>query len=211
MNKVFVFFLSISILSVEPTLVMIDPAGHAKNVGRRLVEGYERGETFKFAEKLQQELQDKYQVRAVLTRFAGEEIVDLQNASFANRLNVDFYLSLHIYRQEQVKPKIFMYHLVYDPMVDLARRIFDPTSFIPIHQAHFRGIHKTRFYAQQMKDILVMPYNQKRFDFYGYYGIPFKSLCGVFAPSLAIEVGICKEDQWKSLIDPLVESLVFLR
>jgi len=28
---------------------------------------------------------------------------------------------------------------------------------------------------------------------------------------LAIEVGICKEDQWKSLIDPLVESLVFLR
>jgi len=134
----------------------------------------------------------------------------LQNASFANRLNVDFYLSLHIYRQEQVKPKIFMYHLVYDPMVDLARRAFDPLSFIPIHQAHFGGIHKTRSYAQQMKDILIMPYNQKRFDFYGFYGIPFKPLCGVFAPSLAIEIGICKEDQWKSLIDPLVESLVFL-
>lgn len=187
LTKIFLFiFLFKNMLifaSIEkPMLVMIDPAGHAKNVGRRLVEGYERGETFKFAEKLQQELQEKYQVRVVLTRFAGEEIVDLQNASFANRLNVDFYISLHIYRQEQVKPKIFMYHLVYDPMVDLARRIFDPISFIPIHQAHFRSIHKTRFYVQQMKDILIMPYHQKRFDFYGFYGIPFKPLCGVFCP-----------------------------
>ena len=34
-------------------IVMIDPAGHEKQVGRTIVEGYERGETFKFAKALQ--------------------------------------------------------------------------------------------------------------------------------------------------------------
>ena len=122
-------------------LVMIDPAGHAKNVCRKLVEGYERAQTFKFAQSLSKGLQDKYGFRVILTRYPGEEIVDLQNASFANRLNVDFYLNINVYRQDSVKPKIFMYHLVYNPMVDLARRSFEPYTFIPINQVHFTNIH----------------------------------------------------------------------
>jgi hypothetical protein len=206
----FVFNMQAADFSERPALVMIDPAGHAKNIGRRLVEGFERAETFKFAEKLQEELQKKYAVRPVLTRYPGEEIIDLQNASFANRLGVDFYLSLHVYREETVKPKMFMYHLVYNPMVDLARRTFDPIGFLPIHQAHFRNIHKTRSCANYMKNILTtLPY-KRRFDFYGYYGLPIKSLCGVVAPAVAIEVGICEEDKWKTLVDPIVESLAFL-
>lgn len=200
-----------SILEQSPILVMIDPAGHAKNVGRRLVESYERGETFKFAEKLKDALSEKYGVRSVLTRYPGEEIIELQNASFANRLQVDFYLSLNIYREESVKPKIFVYHLVYDPMVDLARRIIDNLLFIPIHQAHFKNIHRTKFLCNHMRSILFKPDYQKKFDFYGPYGIPFKPLIGVTAPAIGIELGISEEDKWQNLVEPLVESLKFLR
>jgi len=205
-------FSPLSLLGQEqrPTLVMIDPAGHAKNVGRRLVESYERGETFKFAEKLKDALSEKYGVRSVLTRYLGEEIIELQNASFANRLQVDFYLSLHIYREETVKPKIFIYHLIYDPMVDWARRTIDNLLFMPIHQAHFKGIHKTKFFCSQIKSFLSLADCQKKFDFYGPYGIPFKPLVGVCAPAIGIEVGINEEDKWKNLIEPLVESLSFL-
>ena len=204
------FYTSLLCFAEQSTLVMLDPAGHAKNVGRRLVEGYERAETFKFAEKLQEALKNKYGARAVLTRYPGEEIVDLQNASFANRLAVDFYLNINMYRQEAVKPKIYMYHLVYNPMIDLVRRVVDPFSFLPIHQSHFANIGKTRNIGKWIKDVLVMPYYQKRFDFFGLFGIPFRPLCGVIAPAVGIEIGICEEDQWKNLVDPLVESLAFL-
>ena len=191
-------------------LIMIDPAGHAKNVGRKLVEGYERAQTFKFAQGLQKGLQDKYGFRVIITRYPGEEIVDLQNASFANRLNVDFYINLNIYRQDSVKPKIFMYHLVYNSMVDLARRTFEPYAFMPINQAHFANIHTTRSYAEYTKKSMIQPHYQRWFDFYGLYGVPFKPLAGIAAPAIAIEVGICQEDKWQIFIDPLVESLNFL-
>ena len=202
--------LSNSSVQEKPFLILINPAGHAKSVGRRLVESVERAVTFKFAESLQKEMQEKYQLRVVLTRYPGEEIVDWESASFANRLGVDFYLSLHVYREEVVKPKIFLYHLLYNPMVDLAYRSFDTYSFIPVHQAHFANIGKTRFWGKCIKDVLSTDWHKKRFDFYGLYGIPLRPLCGIIAPALAIEVGICQEDQWKSLVDPLVDSLGFL-
>ncbi len=214
-NIYFLFLLVFTRLSSfnaiqNQSLVMIDPAGHAKNVGRRLVESYERGETFKFAEKLKDALNEKYGVRSVLTRFPGEEIIDLQNASFANRLQVTFYCSLHIYRESSVKPKIYIYHLVYDPIVDLAKRTIDELLFVPIHQAHFANIGTTVFFGKRMKEILSQSDYQKQFDFYGPYGIPFKPLVGITAPAIGIEVGIDQEDKWQNLVDPLVESLCFL-
>ncbi|MFH1643806.1 MAG: hypothetical protein ABIA74_01395 [bacterium] len=218
MNKkkiyiLFFYFMSnlsaFNVLEKQP-LVMIDPAGHAKNVGRRLIESYERGETFKFAERLKDALSEKYGIRSVLTRFPGEEIIDLQNASFANRLQVDFYISLHIYRQDNVKPKIYIYYLVYDPVVDLTKRTIDPLKFLPIQQAHFPGIGNTLFSCKKIKECFSQMDNQKKFDFYGPYGIPFKPLVGVTAPAIGLEVGIDQEDKWLNLVEPIVESLSFL-
>lgn len=197
----------------KPVIVMINPAGHAKNVGRKLLFGeYERTVSYDFAEKLQQALKDKYGVRTVLTRFVGEEIVDpLQNASFANRLGVDFYLSLHFYGEESVKPKIFIYSLVYNPVMDFARRTFDLPFFIPIHQAHFGNIYKSKDLGKKMKEILTSSQYQKLFDCYGLFGIPIRPLCGILAPAISIEIGLHQESAIKTLIEPIVESLNFLK
>ena len=210
-SALFLFFCIVTLHAFDnQTLIMINPSGDAKNVGRKLVEGYERAQTFEFAKALQEALQERHNVRAVLTRFPGEEIVDLQNASFANRLGVDFYLSINFYRQEVIKPKVFMYHLVYNPMVDLARRIFDPLEFVPLYQSHFKNIHKTVRYGKLIKDVLSVQHYRKMFDVHGLYGVPLKFLCGIVAPAIAIEIGICQEEQWKVMIDPLVASLSFL-
>jgi hypothetical protein len=101
-----------------------------------------------------------------------------------------------------------MYHLVYDPMVDLAKRPFDPFRFVPIHQAHLMNIFMTMQYAKMMQDTLYL--YESMFDMYGLYGIPLKFLCGIIAPALAIEIGINQEDQWNVAVAPLVESLGFL-
>jgi len=190
--------------------IMIDPAGDAKNVGRKIVESYERTITFKMAESLRQKIAEKYNFKIVFTRNPGEEVFDLQKASFANRLNVDFYLSLHIYRHEFAKPKVFVYNLVYNPVVDFANRSLDPYKFIPISQSHYLNINKTQLFGRSIRDYLSQEIFKNKFDFYGVYGIPIKSLVGVIAPALAIEVGICNEEQWKFLVDPIVDSLNFL-
>lgn len=197
-------------IKMDPIFVMINPAGHAKDVGRRLVDDYERSTAFKMAQILKERLQDEYGIRCVLTRYPGEEIVDLQNASFSNRLGVDFYLDLRIFRQEEVKPKIFVYHLVYNPIVDFATRTFDPYKFIPVGQSHFFNINKTMIYGHKIKDFLNSQDYKKNFDCLGLFGIPIKPLVGLIAPAICIEIGICEQDQWQSLVEPIVKSLSFL-
>jgi hypothetical protein len=202
-----------NLFAQKPVIVMINPAGHAKNAGRKMLFGeYERTVAYDFAEKLQQALVRAYGVKVVLSRFVGEEIVDpLQNASFANRLGVDFYLSLHFYGEESVKPKIFLYNLVYDPVVDFIKRSSYLPVFIPIHQAHFGNIFKSRDFGKIIKEVLTLPEHQRFADCYGPFGIPIRPLCGILAPSVAIEIGLHQESAIKTLIDPIVKSLNFLK
>jgi len=190
---------------------MIDPAGDAANVGRKLVEGYERGVSLQFAEKLRSVLVSRYGIQVVLTRSPREIIPQLQNASFANRLNIDFFLSLHLYHQEEAKPNLFIYHLLYNPMVDLVTKSFNPLLFVPIHQAHFGSIAKTILLANMMKTVLTSESYKKRLNFYGPFGLPLKPLVGIMPPAVIVEVGICEESNWKHLVDPLAESLEFLK
>ena len=211
MKKIFLLtFLCLSLIFIANASIMINPAGHARDPGRRLIEGVERAQTFKFAEKLQQELQKKYGIKVILTRYPGEEIAEWEPASFANRLGIDFYLSIHLYKEDLLKPKIFLYQLIYNPMVDLYFKSFDPYKFLPVTQSHFRNINKTTSYGKFIKDTLTLEPYKNRFDFYGLYGLPLKPICGVVAPALLLEVGIHRDEQWQSLIDPLVESLGFL-
>ncbi|MBD3272972.1 hypothetical protein GF385_01315 [Candidatus Dependentiae bacterium] len=213
-NTKFTFFLLILLvftkIDSKQLFIMINPAGHAKNIGRKLVEGYERSVTFKMAEVLKQKLEERYGIRCVLTRYPGEEIVDLQNASFANRLGIDFYLDLRIYRQEFIKPKIFIYNLVFNPISDFATRVFDPYKFIPINQAHFFNINITKSYGLRIKESLTKKHNKRNFDCFGVFGVPLRPLKGIIAPALCVEIGICDQEQWKNLTEPIVESLGFL-
>jgi len=213
--RILFFFVSILVKSQleaqhHPVTIMLDPAGHAKNTGRKLINSYERAETLKLAESLSTILEDRYKLKVVFTRSPGEEIVPLQNASFANRLDVDFFLSLHIYKEETAKPKIFAYHLVFNPVADFAKRTIDPLSFIPVHQAHFTSINRTVFAGNMIKSTLNSQQYQKQFDFYGLYGIPLKPLVGMSVPALLLEIGINEDDKWQSLVEPIIDSLFFL-
>ncbi len=190
--------------------VMIDPAGDSKNVGRKLVESYERTITFKLAEKLKQKLHERYSYNCVLTKYYGEEVIELQNASFANRLNVDLYLSLNVFRHEFAKPKLFLYNLIRNRLVDFAVRSIDQFKFVSVYQSHYLNINKTKVYVESIKNYFRRKEYANKFDFYGAFGIPIKSLIGITAPAIAIEIGLCNEDQLDFFVEPIVESLNFL-
>jgi hypothetical protein len=196
--------------SNKQTIVMIDPAGHAKEPGRLLVEGYERAETFKFADRLRRELAKKTHSRIVLSRSPGEEIMPLQIPSFSNRLGTDFFLRVHMFRQENEKPQIFFYHLLFDPFIDLAKRNNDSLRLIPLRQAHFFSAHKARLCGRKMYEYLNQDSFKKYFDCFVLKGLPISPLVGITAPAILLEIGICREDKWESLVRPIAESMGFL-
>jgi hypothetical protein len=198
-------------------IIVIDPAGHARDVGRLLVEGYERAQTLKFAQALQKELIKKYQVRPIITREPGEEIShQLQIPSFCNRLCgatgdcTAFFLRINMYREERVKPRLSLYHLLFNPLVDLAPRDTTRLQLIPLQEAHVGKIHITRFWGNKMYEYLHQDTFTRYFDCYPLQGIALKALIGITVPAILLEIGICRENKWKSLVTPVVDSLGFL-
>jgi len=191
-------------------LCMLAPAGDAHHAGRKLIESYERGVAYQLAEALQAALHKKYGTKVVLNRSPREAVAPLQNASFANRLGVDCFISLHLYREESAKPKIYLYHLLNNKLVDGASTLLDKLSFIPVHQAHHSSVSITKKWISQLHDGLKHKSYRRLLDCEQPLGIPFKPLMGITAPAIAIEIGLCQENRWRSLIEPLVASLSFL-
>jgi N-acetylmuramoyl-L-alanine amidase len=193
-------------LKGEKRVIMINPAGHAGDPGRSL-NGFERAATFRFAQELQSAFERAYDFRVVLTRVPGEKVVGFQNASFANRLNVDLFISVHLFKLDSVKPKIYVYQHVFDPIGDFVSRSFSALKMIPVLQAHQVNIFKTKNIGQHLAEALSRIDNQKMFDFGGFYGIPLKPLCGVVAPAILIEVGVNQDDDWHVALDALVQGI----
>ena len=195
-----------------PVTIMIDPAGHAQQTGRKLWSSFERAETLKCAEALKAAF-EKYadSVRIILTRVPGQEIVSLQNASFANRLpevrEGGFFLRLQCYKEDAEKPQIFIHYLELDPLIDKAQHLDQPHAFVPINQAHFHNIRRSSEIAHALKNFLESNDYPKNFDCHGAYGLPLSPLMGIMAPAILVEIGLCADNQWQLFVDPLVQGL----
>lgn len=192
-------------LHAKSKLIMIDPAGHAKDTGRQLHHGYERAETYKCAEAIKKGLERLDDVRAILSRTPGEELVPLQNASFANRFNVDLVIRLSFYKETTDKAKIHVYHLQIDALEDKGKTGNSP--FTPINQAHIDNIQTSLNYAQKLVGALSDSSYQSLLTCTDPKGLPLKPLIGIVSPAILIEVGLPKDDQWQPMSEALISSL----
>jgi len=184
---------------------MLDPAGDAKNTGRQIGDSLERGITLQFCEALKKLLEQMYPgVRVILTRFPGETIQPLQNANFSNRLDVDFYLSIHFFPEEKTKPSMFLYYFsLGDEFVTKIPNL----CFCPYDYAHRIYGKQTRGCAQKITTLLTDGPYKRQFDFFGPFGIPFRPLIGVKAPGVALEIGLKEKKDWKQYLEPIARSL----
>jgi len=187
---------------IKEFTIMLDPAGDAQNTGRLIEDCLERGITLQFVQALKDVLEQKYNnLRIILSRSPGEKVAHLQNANFANRLDIDFYLSVHFYKEESVKPKAYIYTFGHNN--DFITKKPD-LYFYPYDKAHLVNKNSTKYLVNTIKDIFLLEESKKRFMFCGLFNLPFKPLIGIKAPAIGIEVGLYNKDYWRNYIDIFV-------
>ena len=185
--------------------IMIDPAGDAKTTGRQLDDSFERGITLQCAQRLQQQLEAKFPaVKVILTRMPGETVHELQNASFANRMAIDLYLSVHFFKEHETVPRFYIYS--YALGEDCVIKPIE-LSFYRYDQAHLLNQKNTQIWGQLFKETLIQSSFNKQFQYQGVFSLPFKPLVGIKAPALACEIGLKNKERWQQCIEPLIEAL----
>jgi N-acetylmuramoyl-L-alanine amidase len=186
-------------------IIMIDPAGDAQNAGRKIDDNFERSLTLQYAEHLKKIVEEEFpRVRVILTRESGQVIVPLQNANFANRLDVALYLSINFYQETETKPRLYLYNFSYSDDFIIKK---EDLSFCAYDQAYLYNYRTTREYGNLMHDILDSSNYKNIFECKKCSKLPFKPLIGIKSPALAIEAGLMEKDSWNSYINPLIESL----
>lgn len=184
--------------------IMLDPAGDAKHTGRTIGNTFERGITLQYAEYLKEYLENNYEnIKVYLTRFPGEMIYPLQNANYANRLDINLYIHITFYQETNTIPKLFLYGFSYhDDFLTPPKKL----TFLKYDQAHIMHNATTQLWSQVIKDVLIQ--NQyKKFSVHGIYRLPFKPLIGIIAPAIGIEAGLKAAQNWKLYIAPIAQAI----
>lgn len=187
--------------------LMLDPAGDAKYTGRTIEDHFERGITLACAQELKTLIESQENnIRVILTRFPGETLEPLQNASFANRLQVDCYISLHFYAIEQAPYTFSVYHMLHKT-TDIWHTKQKQLSFQTYDNAHLLSLPSTIKLGTEFIKALKPYESDHHFTCNPLLGIPCKPLLGITAPALMFEIGITKKDDWRTLIEPLSMSI----
>lgn len=186
--------------------IMLDPAGDSQNTGRIIDNTFERGISLQCAEHLKTALAKELpNIRVVISRIPGESVEKLQNAAFANRLQIDLYINLQFYQEKTNPAKIAFYYYSSQPTTD-AWHTPKTLGFYNLHEIYLLNHATTKKICLKMLQMWQQEY-KKYFIPLGAFGIPFQPFIGIQAPAIAIEVGLLQKENWHMLIDPLVKIL----
>jgi N-acetylmuramoyl-L-alanine amidase len=190
--------------------IMLDPAGHAKQPGRQLHESFERAETYKCAEQIKKIIESKSDIHVLFTRAPGEEIVPLQNASFANRTQVDLFVNIHLYKEEAEQPSINLSYLTYDTLLDQTHHTLKKTDFVPVNQAHCPALATTKRLSASIISNLKASVPSRWHTSPQALALPLKELQGITAPAITIELGVHRDNEYQEIAQHVANALMLL-
>lgn len=179
----------------SPITIILDPAGDARIAGRVINDTFERSLTFECMDAVKDYLESRFKnVRVLLTRLPGETVETLQNVAFANRLKADFYVSLHMYPSRSKVINVMTYYHALKP------GIIQVTADQSLDLKPFNDVFDQFQYASYCSAIAFQHFlkdlgKNDRLKINEPLGIPFKSLSGVFAPAIALEIGLAGKDE----------------
>ncbi len=208
MNFQMLFLPVVLVSSLACKTVMLDPAGHAKQPGRQLYESFERAETYRCVEQLKKTLEAKSDLRVLVTRAPGEEIVPLQNASFANRTGVDLFVTVHLFKEDAEQPSINVAYLTYDTLLDQTHKDYKKTDFVPVYQAHCLALATTKRWSEQMIKHLTTTVSKRWSVGQQALALPLKELQGVAAPAVVVELGVHADREYNEITEQLAETIM---
>ncbi len=212
LTQLFKYFILLLIMlcttiNSKELIIMLDPSGHAQQLGRKLDNGYERGATLTFAQALQTLLHTNYKLNVILSRRAGEVIYPLQIASFANRLHVSLVINIQMYLIQQERPIINVYHLSYNHFIEFSAIPLKTSTFIPIEKAHLVNLKQTASLAKNLHKALLNMQQSQHYQVTNPCAFPLQALKGIISPAITIEIGINNEKKLTRLLDPIAQSI----
>lgn len=191
-------------LTCNTFTVLIIPAGTAHYAGRSVGDRFERGLTLQLAHAIQTACKQKQIPCTVLIHKSS----DLQKnsapeiAQVANRLNPDLVIALSLYLETDPKPHWYTYHYSFgDHFVQLPTTL----QLVALDQAHLVHSTTTQRYANTLHTNLTQT---NFFTAHTPAALPVAPLAGITAPALLCEIGIKKEDDWQTAVDPLVSFIM---
>lgn len=185
---------------------MIDPAGETS--GRLIEDCFERGITIVFGQALKEALERELtDVRVVLTRTHAEILEPLQNAAFANRLNVDYYVRFQFYHEQQGPSQVYCYHVIYDPATDYWVKSYNPVAWYDYTQAYLFALPTTKKSGKLVVEQLKEQAKRCQYEVNDCIGLPCKPLLGINAQTtLLLEIGLKNKNDWQRFIEPIKEA-----
>jgi N-acetylmuramoyl-L-alanine amidase len=193
---------------LQPTTtftIMLEPSGDAHDTGRMIEDNFERGITLQCAQQVKEILEQRHpHVRVLLTRFPGETLQPLQNANFANRLDIQLYISLHFYAADEPYSHWYIYQFSYGHEITGA---LPDLAFYPYDRAYLINRTKTALWGTLIHQAAQQASRSVSCTVEGVYAIPFKPLIGIKAPALAFEIGLKSKDDWSTYSTRIADSL----
>ena len=171
---------------------MLEAGGDTAHPGRSIDDNFESALTFEIAQALKNGLQQNCpNCKILLNRSATETVNPLQNANFANKLDVDLYISIHAFAEAETKPRVYLFQFSYaDDFIAKDTGL----SFYPFDKIYLVNQKQTTAWAQQLKQAFEQ--NQS-WAVKGIYSFPFKPLIGIKPPAIGIEIGLKNRAEWR--------------
>lgn len=187
----------------KPFVLLLEASGDSMHPGRSIDDSFESTITFEIAQTIKQLLLAQCpHVKVLLNRTATETVTPLQNANFANRLDVDCYMSIHAFLETETKPHVYLYQFSYrDDFIAKDSGL----SFYPFDKIYMVNQKQTTAWAQQLKQAFE---KNAFWAVKGVYSIPFKPLIGIKAPAIGIEIGLKNKSEWHNYGETIVNGIV---
>ncbi len=137
----------------------------------------------------------------------SKHVHQVDNASYINRLQPDFFLMLRIIIDAQKSSSCSVYSFAWNKTDSWPKQSTD-LSFTPFYTTHTVHAHQTAIYAQSFLKLLCTS-ALEQFDS-AYYQCPYKPLEGILCPAFSLEIVLPSLEYWKKIEHIFIKNIALL-
>ena len=187
--------------------VIINPAGDSKRTGRIIGHEFERTLTLDAALSMVESLR-RSPMNVLLTRTFGETVDSLHVMHMVNQRPTDLFIDLRCYETTQRVPEISVYYYAAQPETDFWQKKSPQLALVPINRTYLKHVALSRSYATAVSSHLAQVLGAHAIV-HAPQGLPLTPLVGITQPSIVIECGVVKKEDFVALSQELSNFIAF--
>ncbi|MBT4856131.1 hypothetical protein HOM50_05035 [bacterium] len=184
--------------------IMLSPQGDSKSPGRLTPDGTERGVTRLWAEQIKKALEvSNPHIRVVFSHNLGEQISQQEKANFANRLQIQLFISLLFFTDDTLSLSPYYYGTNNIQMIGQPKSL----TFCKQQHANVFSATTTPLYLNNIYKTLSSDPYLKNITVRCPVKAPLNCLMGIKAPAIAFEAGLKQSQDWRYYVKPIVQAI----